>query len=388
MAKVNAEVIAAGGIGGVFLPPIAARSSILSPPFEGIRVMVFVVRPPRPRANASERLLLSYHFVTRSGVSVQVASGPSDDAVQLIVTLNDATYTPTPLPPSHDILVPLEALQARGAAVVELIVSTNPAAAPVLNQGVVTSRYDMPPAASAQDQVNVVDNLLLTGGPIPGTDTPDQPVDDTQPYPIYGWLSLGFAPSNAFNTDVSPGASGSGNNTVVLAKTPDGRIFYNWWRLGSGGQGWRELDGNGRTNATPAAALVGGNNDYLFAVVKGLDGNLYLNQGNLGQAFVGWAQLGFQSDVAPAAAGSGNNTAVVAKSGDGRIFYTWWPLGSGGQGWQELPGDIRTDQPPAAALVGADHNYLFVLIRATDGNLYLNQGTLGQPFVGWEPLSD
>ncbi len=195
-----------------------------------------------------------------------------------------------------------------------------------------------------------------------------------------GWGQAGF------QTDVAPAAAGSGNNSVIVAKSGDGRIFYTWWPLGSGGQGWQELDGDGRTDAAPAAALVGQNNDYLFAVVKGLDGNVYLNQGTLGQGFVGWAQAGFQTDVAPAAAGSGNNSVIVAKSGDGRIFYTWWPLGSGGQGWQELDGDIRTDDPPAAALVGPDNNYLFVLIRGTDGNLHLNQGVLGQTFVGWQTV--
>ena len=126
---------------------------------------------------------------------MQVAGGGADDEVQVLVSMNDVAYKPASEPPSHDITVPLEALTASGAGMVELIVSLNPAAAPVLNQGIVTTRYDMPAPTSAQDQVNIVRDLVITGGAIPGRDTPDQPIDDGQPYPLYGWLTLGFSPS-------------------------------------------------------------------------------------------------------------------------------------------------------------------------------------------------
>ena len=36
------------------------------------------------------------------------------------------------------------------------------------------------------------------------------------------------------------------------------------------------------------------------------------------------------------------------------------------------------DAAPAADLVGPQHNYLFVAIKGLDGNLYLNQGSLGR----------
>jgi hypothetical protein len=93
-------------------------------------------------------------------------------------------------------------------------------------------------------------------------------------------------------TSVAPGASSSGSTSVAVATGTDGRIYYNWWLLGQGGAGWRELDGDGRTDAAPAAALVGPGNDYLFVAVKGLDGNVYLNQGQLGHPFVGWQPIG------------------------------------------------------------------------------------------------
>jgi hypothetical protein len=87
--------------------------------------------------------------------------------------------------------------------------------------------------------------------------------------------------------------------------------------------------------------------------------------------------------VAPGAASSGTVTAAVVLRSDGRVFYDWWELGQGGHGFTALDAGIRSDAAPAAALVGPQNNYLFVLVKGLDGNLYLNQGELGKPFVGW-----
>lgn len=89
------------------------------------------------------------------------------------------------------------------------------------------------------------------------------------------------------------------------------------------------------------------------------------------------------TNVAPRAAASGNTTANIITRLDSRIFYTWWELGQGGRGYGEIEGGGRSDAAPAAALVGDQHNYLFVVVKGLDGNLYLNQGELGKPFVGW-----
>lgn len=186
--------------------------------------------------------------------------------------------------------------------------------------------------------------------------------------------------SSAFSTDLAVGAAATGNLTVEIGADRQGRIFYNWWNLGQGGHGWRELEGRGQTNATPAAALV--SRKYLFVVIKGTDGYLYLNQGDVARPFVGWQRMGFQTRVAPGATSSGKLTAVVAVDRQGKVFYNWWALGEGGKGWQELDGR-PTDAAPAAALVGG---YLFVVIKGLDGSLYLNQGALGKPFVGWQRM--
>jgi hypothetical protein len=90
--------------------------------------------------------------------------------------------------------------------------------------------------------------------------------------------------------------------------------------------------------------------------------------------------------VGPAAAASGNATAALITNVDGRVFYTWWQLGEGGKAFGEVGPGLQTDATPAAALVGPGHDYLFVLAKDMDGNLQLNQGQLGRPFVGWQPV--
>ena len=191
-----------------------------------------------------------------------------------------------------------------------------------------------------------------------------------------GWQGASFA------TNVGPALAAEGNRSVVVATATDGRIFYDWWDLGGGGHGWREVPGGGSTNATPAVDLVA-NGTYMFVDVTGLDGQLYLNQGTPGGGFVGWRAAGAPAtNVASALAAEGNRSVAVVTGTDGRIFYTWWDLGGAGNGWREVPGGGHTDAAPAVDLV-ANGTYMFILIKGLDGNLYLNQGTPGGGFVGW-----
>jgi len=34
--------------------------------------------------------------------------------------------------------------------------------------------------------------------------------------------------------------------------------------------------------------------------------------------------------------------------------------------------------------VGDKRNFLFALVKGLDTNVYLNQGELGKPFIGWQ----
>jgi hypothetical protein len=181
-------------------------------------------------------------------------------------------------------------------------------------------------------------------------------------------------------TDAAPAACAAGVLSVMVAKSTDGTVFYNWWNMGQGARGWQQLDTSVRTNAAPAAALAG---TYLYVVVKGIDGYLYLNQGTVNKPFVGWRRMDFQSDVAPSATSAGKTTVVVARNKQGRLFYSSWDLGQAGSSWQEITGNVATSSTPAAMLVGG---YLFVVAGGTQGSLYLNQGALNKGFVGWRQM--
>jgi hypothetical protein len=186
-----------------------------------------------------------------------------------------------------------------------------------------------------------------------------------------------------YQSNSGPAAGASGNTAAIVNVNSDGRILYDYFDLGQGGHGFQELAGNGQTAAAPAAALLGPKHDQLFVWIKGLDGGLQLNQGQLGKPFTGWASGNFSTNFAPAAASSGNTSAIVAVDASGRIFYDWFDLGQGGHGFQELAGNGQAAAAPAAALVGPNHNYLLVWIKGLDGSLQLNQGELGKAFTGW-----
>jgi hypothetical protein len=191
--------------------------------------------------------------------------------------------------------------------------------------------------------------------------------------PFVGWQSMGF------KSPYSPALTSYGLTTVAVASNSAGHVLYNFWQLGKGGGGWNDL-GSSLTNSKPAAALIG---SYLFVVIKGRDGQLYLNQGDLGKPFVGWHRLGFSTIAAPAATSADNRAVVLGTGANGHISYQWWSLGGGGTAWKELDGGGKWGSAPSASL--ATNSYLFVAVKgANDPGLYLNQGQLGNPFVGWQ----
>jgi hypothetical protein len=100
-----------------------------------------------------------------------------------------------------------------------------------------------------------------------------------------GWQSLGFA------TGYAPAASSSAQNSVLVATGTDGHVYYNDWTLGGTGTGWTPVDTSFVSTGSPAASLVGGNNNYLFVAAPGANSQLYLNQGYVSGTFIGWARI-------------------------------------------------------------------------------------------------
>src|SRR5260370_18946924 len=149
-----------------------------------------------------------------------------------------------------------------------------------------------------------------------------------------------------FRTDVAPGVAGVGNNVYFFVKRSDGRVCYDRAVLGQAGLGWTEVDGNGLISSARAAAGVG---THVFVAARGLDGNLYLNQADLGGHFNDfWSPMGFSTDVAPAVAAVGNNVYFFVKRSDGRVFYDRAVLGHAALGWHQVAGNsLIRPAPPA-----------------------------------------
>jgi hypothetical protein len=140
----------------------------------------------------------------------------------------------------------------------------------------------------------------------------------------------------------------------------------------------------------PALAVVG-NASYMFlaATVTNFVGSnlrVVLNQGNpfTPDSLVGWEYMGFDSNLPPVMAAANNRTVILAVDPNGAIFYNWWDFGGGGHGWVPLGDSVRTKVAPAVALVDKG-NYMFVVARGLNGELYINQAGVGGAIIGWGP---
>jgi hypothetical protein len=178
---------------------IEAHPQIKPKPFEGLHIISYTVRPPTPRQahDPFSILYVSFHFTIRQGgVAVQVINAGSD-SVRVIIVLNDAGYTPPPLPQKNDWSISIEdldQLNPDAASIYRDVLFAsfllNPIGAGVLARGILTDSYDIPLASSVHDSENVVSNVPVFNLPNP---TPHS-IDNNQPFPIYGWLNVQWRP--------------------------------------------------------------------------------------------------------------------------------------------------------------------------------------------------
>jgi hypothetical protein len=183
------------------LKPIALRPTVVSPPFKGTRNFPFVVRPPVPRPTPTSHLRASYHFTVRSGVSVTVGSTGYDDELLVTVSMNSDEYKPADLPQRHNVHVswdgphgllagfPDEGKRTLIQGIMGAAGVLDPAVGIVWGNGFDTDRYDLPAPSSQYDNENVVRNAVVTNSGVNATNS-GYSVDDGQPYPIYGWITL------------------------------------------------------------------------------------------------------------------------------------------------------------------------------------------------------
>lgn len=168
---------------------VEAHPSVFTTPYEGRPYIKLLIKPPVPRDPIRAQVLtVSYHFTHRHGVAVQVFDA-GNDTVGVIIVLGD--LNPAPLPPKHDLTVQWGDLGSEYSWIIDAlqiadILTLQVLSAIILNRGILTDRYDAPSAASPLDNQNVaagvsVNQLQAWAG---------QSEDDTQPFPIYGWLNV------------------------------------------------------------------------------------------------------------------------------------------------------------------------------------------------------
>lgn len=167
-----------------------AHPIILPKAFTGVHAMSYTVRPPTARNSPSDRLIATFHFTVRSGVVVQVAR--AGDAVNVVVAMNGNVNTRGALTTRHDVVVDREALKKMDERAGQLYLGkeiergglSSGVGAALLAKGVKTDRYDAPVAHSVHDTEVVRVPVDSLAGNTPFT------VDDGQPFPIYGQLTL------------------------------------------------------------------------------------------------------------------------------------------------------------------------------------------------------
>jgi hypothetical protein len=183
---------------------VEGHPKIKSLPFRGRPQARFVVRPPapdNPLINPGE-LWTAWQFTVRTGCSVEVGAGAAGSVV-VTVTLDDQTYVPPRLPPRHertysrdelDALSPGSGGKLLKAEVVAALLSISPVeAAAVLSKDFLTDEYD-----SLEQSVDLFDTTrgveaLVSDLPVAGGVS----VDDVQPFPVYGWIEVGYRPLQA-----------------------------------------------------------------------------------------------------------------------------------------------------------------------------------------------
>lgn len=188
---------------------VEAHEPIMEKAWQGTYSMSYTVRPPTPRklagdpmsAVAADRLMASFHFTVRTGVTVQVAN--IGDAVSVNIVMNSNLHKRVALPPKHDFFVTREMLAEQdsragdlykvealdtvlfggvgGGAVVGGLVGSGIEKS-ILEDGILTDKYDAPVAPPNVQMISVPVDSLHGNTPVS--------VDDGQPWPLAGTLTL------------------------------------------------------------------------------------------------------------------------------------------------------------------------------------------------------
>ena len=203
---------------------VEAHPKIKSAPFKGSYQFKVKVRPPaRPRG--AYRLAVSFQFTVRSGCAVQVMAA-DNETVEVIITLDSGKYTPPKLPTRRSCVYSKDELNALSpgtgtdilaidivAPLVGAIISGLGLAIYIeyiLRRGILVDAYDPIPEINVLDSSHAVFNTLPEDIPSGAGVV----VDNTQSYPIFGWLDAKWIPWNTIPVGRTEADSSSQRTTM------------------------------------------------------------------------------------------------------------------------------------------------------------------------------
>jgi hypothetical protein len=184
---------------------VEAHAKIKSYPFVGKHEAHFIVKPPAPSNPFINpgRLRVSYQFTVRSGCSVKVTPG-AQGAIDVVITLDKDGYTPPPLWPRVDHPWPrselkkldpnadtaylaVEVLSALLSSGLQRIVIEA-----IFERGIVADDYTQHPIQVELYDASRACSVFIEDLPTTTGVTTDDSV--RQPFPVYGWLEVGYEP--------------------------------------------------------------------------------------------------------------------------------------------------------------------------------------------------
>ena len=181
---------------------LEAHPKIKQNPFLGPIGFFIIVRAPQTGLTAANgRLVVSFQFTVRTGCLVTIKE-IDDSSVTVVVVMNSAGYTPPALPVRTAQNIGLGQIDSYlgtefdvlGGLGLLLNIVKDPVGAAVIARGVETDLYaalpdvDFTAAGSPGAVINADASAIPSGQGVL--------VDDTQPYPVVGWLELGFVPNS------------------------------------------------------------------------------------------------------------------------------------------------------------------------------------------------
>jgi hypothetical protein len=167
---------------------IKAHPKLTRMPFEGLNILMFKLRPPTPRQDPRDQLMVTFELTRRDdSCAIDLLRGTDGDSVRVLVVFNDASYTPPAGPPSRNrryTVGDIKRMHATAGTIMQSAIFTSsvlaPHAAAILARGIETHEFTKLVAPPLGPSTTVeVDDLHV-----------NVPPDNSHPFPIAGKITV------------------------------------------------------------------------------------------------------------------------------------------------------------------------------------------------------